>query len=182
MVVIKIIYSNEEYEEGNDVILQYDTNNDYFDLETVKQMQKQIEELSDNILELTVQKEILDLKNRLHDQMNMGVSAIKQLIKQDDISFDDEAIIQLKRAISILKKEIEYPQDDLAQFIKDASVSKVDVIMTGEMIEDERYKSLLINLFRESCVNGANHGDASKLNIDIANDEKDYIITGDIVQ
>lgn len=43
MVVIKIIYSNEEYEEGNDVILQYDTNNDDFDLETVKQMQKQIE-------------------------------------------------------------------------------------------------------------------------------------------
>ena len=45
MVVIKIIYSNEEYEEGNDVILQYDTNNDYFDLETVKQMQKQIEHM-----------------------------------------------------------------------------------------------------------------------------------------
>ena len=43
MVVIKIIYSNEEYEEGNDVILQYDTNNDDFDLETVKQMQKQVE-------------------------------------------------------------------------------------------------------------------------------------------
>ena len=45
MVVIKIIYSNEEYEEGNDVILQYDTNNDYFDLETVKQIQKQIEHM-----------------------------------------------------------------------------------------------------------------------------------------
>ena len=45
MVVIKIIYSNEEYEEGNDVILQYDTNNDYFDLEIVEQMQKQIEHM-----------------------------------------------------------------------------------------------------------------------------------------
>lgn len=45
MVVIKIIYSNEEYEEGNDVILQYDTNNDDFDLETVKQMQKQVEHI-----------------------------------------------------------------------------------------------------------------------------------------
>ena len=45
MVVIKIIYSNEEYEEGNDAILQYDTNNDYFDLEVVKQMQKQIEHM-----------------------------------------------------------------------------------------------------------------------------------------
>ena len=45
MVVIKIIYSNEEYEEGNDVILQYDTNNDDFDLEIVKQMQKQVEHM-----------------------------------------------------------------------------------------------------------------------------------------
>ena len=45
MVVIKIIYSNEEYEEGNDVILQYDTNNDNFDLEMVKRIQKQIEHM-----------------------------------------------------------------------------------------------------------------------------------------
>ena len=45
MVVIKIIYSNEEYEEGNDVILQYDTNNDDFDVEIVTQTQKQIEHM-----------------------------------------------------------------------------------------------------------------------------------------
>ena len=44
MVVIKIIYSNEEYEEGNDVILQYDTNND-FDVEIVTQTQKHIEHM-----------------------------------------------------------------------------------------------------------------------------------------
>ena len=45
MVVIKIIYSNAEYEEGNDVILQYDTNNDDFDLEIVTQTQKHIEHM-----------------------------------------------------------------------------------------------------------------------------------------
>ena len=45
MVVIKIIYSNEEYEEGNDVILQYDTNNDDFDVEIVTQTQKHIEHM-----------------------------------------------------------------------------------------------------------------------------------------
>ena len=45
MVVIKIIYSNEEYEEGNDVILQYDTNNDDFDVEIVAQTQKHIEHM-----------------------------------------------------------------------------------------------------------------------------------------
>ena len=45
MVVIKIIYSNEEYEEGNDVILQYDTNNDDFDVEIVTQTQKHIKHM-----------------------------------------------------------------------------------------------------------------------------------------
>ena len=45
MVVIQIIYSNEEYEEGNDVILQYDTNNDDFDVEIVTQTQKHIEHM-----------------------------------------------------------------------------------------------------------------------------------------
>lgn len=45
MVVIKVVYSNEEYKEGNDVILQYDTNNDNFDLEMVKRIQKQIEHM-----------------------------------------------------------------------------------------------------------------------------------------
>ena len=45
MAVIKIVYSNEEYKEGNDVILQYDTNNDNFDLEMVKRIQKQIEHM-----------------------------------------------------------------------------------------------------------------------------------------
>ena len=45
MVVIKIIYSNEKYEEGNDVILQYDTNNDDFDVEIVAQTQKHIEHM-----------------------------------------------------------------------------------------------------------------------------------------
>ena len=45
MVVIKVVYFNEEYKEGNDVILQYDTNNDNFDLEMVKRIQKQIEHM-----------------------------------------------------------------------------------------------------------------------------------------
>lgn len=43
MVVIKIIYSSEEYEEGDDVILQYDTDNGWFDLDAVKNMHKQME-------------------------------------------------------------------------------------------------------------------------------------------
>lgn len=45
MVVIKIIYSNEEYEEGDDVILQYDTNNSWFDIDIMNKIHKQIEAL-----------------------------------------------------------------------------------------------------------------------------------------
>ena len=69
MVVIKIIYSNEEYEEGNDVILQYDTNNDYFDLEVVKQMQKQIEHMypKSNIISIPQYIDINFVKRKRKD-------------------------------------------------------------------------------------------------------------------
>ena len=74
MVVIKIIYSNEEYEEGNDVILQYDTNNDYFDLETVKQMQKQIEHMypKSNIISIPQYIDINFVKRKELEEIYKG--------------------------------------------------------------------------------------------------------------
>ena len=74
MVVIKIIYSNEEYEDGNDVILQYDTNNDYFDLETVKQMQKQIEHMypKSNIISIPQYIDINFVKRKELEEIYKG--------------------------------------------------------------------------------------------------------------
>ena len=74
MVVIKIIYSKEEYEEGNDVILQYETNNDYFDLEVVKQMQKQIEHMypKSNIISIPQYIDINFIKRKELEEIYKG--------------------------------------------------------------------------------------------------------------
>ena len=74
MVVIKVVYSNEEYKEGNDVILQYDTNNDNFDLEMVKQIQKQIEHMypKSNIISIPQYIDINFVKRKELEEIYKG--------------------------------------------------------------------------------------------------------------
>lgn len=47
----------------------------------LKKMYRELKILSANVLEMTREEEILNLKSRLHDQMNMGVAAIRQILR-----------------------------------------------------------------------------------------------------
>lgn len=132
----------------------------------LKRMYRELKTLSDNVLEMTREQEILNLKSRLHDQMNMGVSAIRQILQQDSTSEEnDAAIIQFRRAIQVLQEETAYPQDDVSDFIKDAAVSGVQVSITGELPKEEELLHRLLPVMRESCVNAARHADAQNLYI-----------------
>ena len=56
--------------------------------------------LPENVQEATREPEILHMKSRLHDQMNMGVSAIRQMLRQNVTSEENtSAIVQFRRAI-----------------------------------------------------------------------------------
>ena len=59
------------------------------------------------------------MKSRLHDQMNMGVSAIRQMLRQNITSEENaSAIVQFRRAIQVLQEENSYPQDYTKDNIK----------------------------------------------------------------
>ena len=76
------------------------------------------------------------MKSRLHDQMNMGVSAIRQMLRQNVTSEENtSAIVQFRRAIQVLREENPYPQDDVTEFIRDAAVSGIQVNITGKLPE-----------------------------------------------
>lgn len=132
----------------------------------LKKMYRELKVLSDNVLEMTREQEILNLKSRLHDQMNMGVAAIRKILRQTaTLEENNAAVIQFRRAIQLLQEENAYPQDDLAKFIRDAAVSGVQVKITGELPKDENILHLLLPVMRESCVNAARHADATTLYI-----------------
>ena len=135
-------------------------------LRELKKMYRELKILSANVLEMTREEEILNLKSRLHDQMNMGVAAIRQILRQNTTSEENAAAIaQFRRAIQVLQEENAYPQDDIAEFIRDAEVSGIKVEITGDFPEEKEVLHLLLPVLREACVNAARHADASVLYI-----------------
>lgn len=112
----------------------------------LKKMYQELKILSENVQEAAREQEILNMKSRLHDQMNMGVAAIRQVLRQNTTS-----------------EENAYPQDDVTEFIRDAAVSGIQVKITGDLPETESTLHLLLPIMREACVNAARHADATML-------------------
>ncbi len=130
----------------------------------LKKMYRELRVLSGNVLEMTREQEILNLKSRLHDQMNMGVAAIRQILRQNTASEENAAAVaQFRRAIQVLQEENAYPQDGVSEFIRDAEVSGIHVTISGTLPTEEGLLQLLLSVMREACVNAARHADASAL-------------------
>lgn len=156
----------------------------------LKEMYRQLKVLSANVLEMTREQEILNLKSRLHDQMNMGVAAIRQIARQDEgqsgglkenLEENRAAIRQFRRAIQVLREETAYPQGDIAEFIKDAKVSGIRVEIVGDFPKESELLSVLLPVLREACVNAARHADASVLHVEAtcADGSATLVITND---
>lgn len=134
----------------------------------LKKMYKELKSLSESVQEATREQEILNMKSRLHDQMNMGVAAIRQILRQNTTSEKNAAAVaQFRRAIQVLQEENAYPQDDVTEFIRDAAVSGIQVNITGDLPETGEKLHLLLPVMREACVNAARHADATMLYVTI---------------
>lgn len=130
----------------------------------LKKISRDLKQLSDNVQKLTKEREVLAAKTKLHDQMGAGLIAIRQILRQNTTSKENAAAVtQFRRAIQILQEENAYPQDDVAEFIRDAAVSGIHVEITGELPQEEELLHLLLPVMREACVNAARHADASAL-------------------
>lgn len=128
----------------------------------LKKMYRELKVLSENVLEMTREQEILNLKTRLHDQMNMGVAAIRQILRQNTTSEENAAAVaQFRRAIQVLCEENAYPQDDVSEFIRDAEVSGVRVEIDGELPVKEKLLNPFLAVMREACINAVRHADAT---------------------
>lgn len=138
----------------------------------LKAMYRELRVLSDNIAEATREQEILNLKSRLHDQMNLGVAAIRQILRQDTASEENAAAVaQFRRAIRVLQEENANPQDDLSELLRDAEVSGIRIDLTGSLPEEKAQAQLLLAVLREACVNAARHADARTLYASVSRTE-----------
>lgn len=139
--------------------------------EQTKQLEKfarDLKILSDNVLALTKETEILSAKTKLHDQMGAGIIAMRQIIRQEQVSQEAADSLQLfQKAVSAIKSDNEYPLErgELAEFLRDANTIGVKVELTGELPKQEEVYHIFVVAMRECLTNSVRHADATRLSV-----------------
>lgn len=144
--------------------------------EELKDMYSTLHELNEKRMRMSEEKEILEMKMRIHDSMNTGMTAIRQVLEGSADISDLEAVAQLRKSVRLLSVPVkqDFPQA-MEEFIHDASIMGVEVRLTGSLPHD--HEKFLIALFREACINAARHADATVLWIDIREEENIIQVT-----
>ena len=134
----------------------------------LKEIYTDLKRLSDNVIEMTREKEILTAKTRLHDNMGVGIAAVRQILLQNNASEENAAALELwRKAIRILKSDNEYPDGcrDTADIIHDAAAVGIHVEIEGEIPTEGETGRLMLLAIRECLSNAANHAGATTLRI-----------------
>ena len=92
--------------------------------EKLKEISRELRYLSDNVLILTREREVLAAKTKLHDQMGAGLTAIRQNLLQGSEDYSD-AVRLLCQAVNAIWNDNQQPfgEGEFEQFLQDAKNS-----------------------------------------------------------
>lgn len=114
----------------------------------------------------TGQIDLLQMKSRLHDRMNLSLAAIRQILQKDEVTSEDSAVLRrFCHAVSLPEK---VPQkEDLSELFQDAALCGMEIRITGELPKEEELLQPVLLVLREAMVNAARHANASVLYVEI---------------
>ena len=138
--------------------------------EQIKQLNaisRELKLLSDNVLILTREKEVLSAKTKLHDYMGAGLIAMRQILRHNQTEEAANAIELLRQAVSAIKNDNTYPQgrSELDGFMHDAEAIGIKVNLSGELPEQEELRCVMILAMRECLTNSVRHAGATALHV-----------------
>lgn len=145
----------------------------------LKAVYSDIKRLSDSVLEMTKESEILSAKTNLHDQMGAGITAIRQSLRRSQTSAENtEAIALLRKAVRILRNDNESPvgRTDTQELIHNAQAIGIRVDMTGEFPPNEQLHRLFLLTVKECCTNAARHAGAQTLTVHMTQSAAQYVL------
>ena len=128
---------------------------------------RELKWLSDNVLILTREKEVLSAKTKLHDDMGAGLIAIRHILNNNRTEEAANAVDLFRRAVSAIKYDNAYPQgrSELDRFLQDAEAIGIKVNLSGELPRQEELRRVMILATRECLTNSVRHAGATTLHI-----------------
>lgn len=128
------------------------------------------------IVALTAEKELLDARVRLHDQMGEDLLTMKRFIRQgggEEARRDIEAM--LRRNITFLKTgHTTQQRDEYTLMLETAEKLGVRILLSGELPATEPQKHVIATALHECITNTLRHARGDELRVSI--EEKDGVI------
>ena len=130
---------------------------------------RELKWLSDNVLILTREKEVLTAKTKLHDDMGAGLIAIRHILLCNGTGEAETALDLFRRAVSAIKYDNAYSQgrSELDRFLQDAEAIGIKVNMSGELPGQEELRRVMILAMRECLTNCVRHAKATTIHITV---------------
>lgn len=125
-----------------------------------------------DVAELTVQRELLEARVKLHDEMGADLLLMRQYLTEGGAEAARRDLEQrLGRSLSFLKAERRAPlRDEYQQIFDTACQLKVSLIVEGELPREEPHKHILATALHECFTNTLRHARGDELRLRLSED------------
>lgn len=132
-----------------------------------------LQKVNREIVALTTEREILNAKVKLHDELGSNLLSIKRFIRNGGTEQEKAELMEsLHRSVAFLKRDRETTeQDEYELMIGTAERLGLSVSITGTLPETEPHKHILATAIHECGTNTLRHARGDRLTIEVTEDE-----------
>ncbi|MBR5178436.1 MAG: hypothetical protein IKW90_06520 [Lachnospiraceae bacterium] len=136
----------------------------------VDEIKKRLQSLNSEIETMTVQKEILATKSKVHDDLGKTLIMTRRYLETQDESLGDDIIKQWKLNTMLLRgEENENNIFEYSTLAKDFSKMGLQLEVTGMLPKRKEHKDIIITGLRTCATNALKHGNAKTMFVKITN-------------
>ncbi len=151
--------------------------------EELENMNIELAKMIDGIDQITLETETLNLRHKVHDIIGQRLSIIVAATQETEMlgkssASEEQLYGLLNNMIYDLKSEhMGQFEDRLTHLVESFRVIGADLIISGDLIQDEDLNEAIISIYRETTTNAIRHGNASKVFMNIIDEGDRYIIS-----
>ena len=150
--------------------------------EKIELNNKELVSSMENIENLEKEKNLLKIKNKYHDLLGQNLSVLQQYLNREEIkqeNFDEIKFMIKKMFIDI--EDTEDSNTNLQNLIKIHQNNGTNILIQGELPQDEKQAKVFFEIIREATTNAIKHAGSSKIFVEIKEtlEETYMVITND---
>ena len=142
------------------------------------EIKNRLKDLNSDIEKMTVEKEILETKSKVHDDLGKTLIMSKRCLEMKDEKLADEVIRQWKLNTMLLRGEEN--DDELFEYsnvLREIQKLGMNVRIEGIMPRESEQKKLLVLALRTCATNAMRHGEATEMTVRVSNSIERNIVS-----